>query len=127
MRKQLTSDQRSLAEDVLELALTRQAIAAQLGEIDQLYRQAIALAAQYGVKQTLIADLAGISAPRVSQIADATLIPEISIDDFNDLVSNQTENPHENLDRIADTLARAQHADTTRQFALIDGAATLGH
>ncbi|WP_427017708.1 hypothetical protein ACQCSX_03580 [Pseudarthrobacter sp. P1] len=72
MPKKLTQDQEALASYVWMLARHRNALARQLADVEQFERDAVAAAAQFGVKQALLATLTGRSAGRISQITSAT-------------------------------------------------------
>lgn len=72
MAGKLTEDQESLAYYAWALARHRAALAKQLAEVEGYERQAVALAAQYGVRQKLLATVTGRSPGRISQVIAAT-------------------------------------------------------
>ncbi|WP_113718959.1 hypothetical protein [Arthrobacter dokdonensis] len=72
MVRKLTEDQESLAHYAWALARHRAALAKQLADVEEYERQAVALAARYGVRQTLLAAVTGRSPGRISQVVAAT-------------------------------------------------------
>ncbi|MCU6480137.1 hypothetical protein [Arthrobacter sp. A2-55] len=68
MARKLTTTQRQLATDVLELSTLRAALVKQLAEIELFQQQAIAHAEQNGVRQRLLSVLADLSPGRISQV-----------------------------------------------------------
>lgn len=74
MAKLATELQISLAVNAWQLTDRRAALLAELAEIDELHRQAIALAATYGVPQKSLAALCDVSGPRISKIVSTTVL-----------------------------------------------------
>ena len=64
----VSADHQSLAADVLEISNRLAAVDRHLSELRDLQAQAIALAASRGVPQRVLAEIVGVTAPRISQI-----------------------------------------------------------
>jgi hypothetical protein len=117
MAKPATELQISLAVDAWRLSERRAWLLRQLAELDELHRQAIALAATYGVPQKTLAALCEVSGPRISQIVSSTDLPPGSPDAFHDTVT-------ELLERRPSTPIHGAPADKAawdRKFALSRG------
>ncbi|TIH30797.1 hypothetical protein [Subtercola vilae] len=117
MSKPLTELQTSLAVNAWQLTDRRAWLLAQLAELDVLHRQAIALAATYGVSQKSLARLCDVSGPRISQIVSDTDLPPGSIEEFNSAVI-------EMLERRQDPVRDGAPGDTIawdRKFAISRG------
>jgi DNA-binding transcriptional regulator YdaS (Cro superfamily) len=99
MAKPATELQITLAEDAWHLTDRRTWLLAQLAELDELHRHAIALAATYGVSQKSLAVLCDVSGPRISQIVSSTDLPAGSIESFHQAVSGILERRQEPVQR----------------------------
>ena len=64
----VSADHQNLAADVLEISNRVAAIDRHLSELRDLQARAIALAASRGVPQRVLAEIVGVTAPRISQI-----------------------------------------------------------
>lgn len=64
----VSADHQKLAADVLEISNLAAAVDRHLSELRDLQARAIALAASRGVPQRVLAEIVGVTAPRISQI-----------------------------------------------------------
>lgn len=64
----VSADHQNLAADVLEISNRVAALDRHLGELRDLQARAIALAASRGVPQRVLAEIVGVTPPRISQI-----------------------------------------------------------
>lgn len=97
MAKPATELQISLAVDAWNLTARRTWLLAQLAELDELHRQAITLAATYGVSQKSLAVLCDVSGPRISQIVTSTDLPAGSMESFHQRVTEILESRQEHV------------------------------
>lgn len=67
----VSADHQDLAAEVLEISDRVAAVDRHLSELRDLQARAIALAASRGVPQRAMAGIVGVSAPRISQIAQS--------------------------------------------------------
>ncbi|WP_427019404.1 hypothetical protein ACQCSX_22185 (plasmid) [Pseudarthrobacter sp. P1] len=102
MAKKLTQDQEALASYVWMLSRHRAALARQLADVEQFERDAVAAAGQFGVKQALLATLAGRSPGRISQIISATPTDfDAAPQDIREQWRQALENPAGHLERYS--------------------------
>lgn len=120
MVKKLTPLHVSLAVTTWQLAERRAALAKQLAETDELHRQAIALAASYGVPQRLLGTLSDVSQPRISQIIASTEIPDERPDEFGHRVFKVMEWPQDELQKHSEKDAAERDA-WNRKYQLVHG------
>lgn len=99
MAKPATDLQTTLAVDAWHLTDRRAWLLAELADLDELHRQAIALAATYGVTQKSLAVLCDVSGPRISQIVSATDLPTGTVESFHQSVTDILQRPQESVHR----------------------------
>ena len=105
----VSADHQSLAGDVLEISNRVAAVDRHLSELRDLQARAIALAASRGVPQRVLAEIVGVTAPRISQIVRGQPV-DIDRQKLHDEWLNWQEWPGDRLGELsgtADDLARA--------------------
>jgi hypothetical protein len=105
----VSADHQNLAADVLEISNRVAAVDRHLSELRDLQARAIALAASRGVPQRVLAEIVGVTAPRISQIVQGQPV-DIDRQKLHEQWFNWQEWPADRLRELsgtADDLARA--------------------
>jgi len=121
MRRTLTTLQQQLALKVWELSDHRAALLRQVAEIDAYQRAAISMAEQHGVRQAMIATLAGVTPQRISQIVAETPLPEESIETLGPAWHKDLEWPQDHLTRVAKITTQDERNLWNQRYELIHG------
>jgi hypothetical protein len=121
MRRTLTTLQQQLALKVWELSDHRAALLRQVAEIDAYQRDAIRLAEQHGVRQAMIAMLAGVTPQRISQIVAETPLPEESIETLGRAWHKDLEWSQDHLARVAMITTQAERDVWNQRYELVHG------
>jgi len=127
MKRPPTSLQSALAGVVWQLSDQRAALLKQVAEIEAYQHDAIALAEQHGVRQTVLAELAGVSRQRISQIVAETEIPTQNVTELQSLWSHALEWSDDQLKRLASVTTDTERDTWNARFELVHGRpGTLG-
>ena len=105
----VSADHQNLAADVLEISNRVAAVDRHLSELRDLQTRAVALAASRGVPQRVLAEIVGVTAPRISQIVQGQPV-DIDRQKLHDEWLNWQERTADEvraLSGTADDLARA--------------------
>lgn len=121
MRRTLTTPQQQLALKVWELSDHRAALLRQVAEIDAYQREAISLAELHGIRQAMIATLAGVAPQRISQIVADTPLPNESIETLGRAWHKDLEWPQDHLTRVAKITTQAERDLWNQRYELIHG------
>jgi len=112
---------------VWQLSDKRTALLKQVAEIEAYQHDAIVLAEQHGVRQTVLAELAGVSRQRISQIVSETEIPEQSVTELQALWARDLGWSGDQLERLASITTDADRDIWNERFELVHGRpGTLG-
>lgn len=121
MTRSLTAQQQSLAGRVWELSDHRTALLRQLAEVELAQHQAIVVAEQHGVRQVRLAQLAGVTRARVSQIVAATDVPGESIQTLDERWHKMLEWPQDHLASVAKITRGVERDEWNHRYELVHG------
>ena len=121
MRRTLTALQEQLASKVWQLSDHRAALLRQVAEIDAYQRDAIVLAEQHGVRQAMMATLAGVTPQRISQIVAETPLPTEFVEELAQRWYKDLEWPQDHLARVSKITTVVERDLWNLRFELIHG------
>jgi hypothetical protein len=121
MRRTLTTLQEQLASKVWQLSDHRAALLRQVAEIEAYQRDAIVLAEQHGVRQAMMATLAGVTPQRISQIMAETPLPKESVEALNQRWHQDLEWPQDHLARVSNITTVTERDLWNLRYELIHG------
>ncbi|CAN5210692.1 hypothetical protein BH11ACT2_BH11ACT2_01530 [soil metagenome] len=121
MARSLTAQQESLAGKVWQLSDHRAALLRQLAEVELAQHQAIVVAEQHGVRQVRLAQLAGVTRARVSQIVAATDMPDEPTQVLDERWHRMLEWPQDHLASVAKITTVAARDEWNRRYELVHG------
>lgn len=121
MARSLTAQQKSFAGRVWELSDHRAALLRQLAEVELAQHQAIVVAEQHGIRQVRLAQLAGVTRARISQIVAATEVPDESIRVLDERWHKMLEWPQDHLASVAKITTTAGRDQWNQRFELVHG------
>lgn len=105
----VSADHQNLAAEVLEISNRVAAVDRHLSELRDLQARAVALAASRGVPQRVLAEIVGVTAPRISQIVQGQPV-DVDRQKLHEQWRAWQEWPGDRLGELSDTaddLARA--------------------
>lgn len=120
MARKLTEDQEKFAHYAWMLSRHRTALAQQLADVDGYAREAIRTAAQYGVRQNILAELTGFTPGRISQIVNEdTSDAGKALRETIQAWQASIENPQEHLARLSKKNTPEDLEDWEEKYRLI--------
>lgn len=121
MARSLTAQQESLAGRVWQLSDHKAALLRQLAEVELAQHQAIVVAEQHGVRQVRLAQLAGITRARVSQIVAATEMPDEPTQVLDERWHRMLEWPQDHLASVAKITTLVARDQWNQRYELVHG------
>jgi len=121
MARSLTAQQESLSGRVWQLSDHKAALLRQLAEVELAQHQAIVVAEQHGVRQVRLAQLAGVTRARVSQIVSSTEVPEESIRGLDERWHRMLEWPQDHLASVAKITTAIARDEWNQRYELVHG------